>query len=156
MPLSTTTVCIWLNFSWHLSLISLAWKKCYFGMTFETPSSKQNLQKLLRKAILLNPAEVACRIAYIDSLWVKECKYHSNAVPNFPSSRSAEPLSFDILHDTFLNDISKIQRDVNLQNHLSIAINAIFTYFNTSMFALSGMPHPWKILPGFLFPGPKY
>ena len=50
-------------------------------------------KKLLRKAILLNPAEVASVIAYIDSLWVKESKYNSTAMPIHASSGSTEPLS---------------------------------------------------------------
>jgi len=51
-------------------------------------------KKLLRKAILLNPAEVAFVIPYIDSLWVKESKYNSTAMPFPASSGYTEPLSF--------------------------------------------------------------
>ena len=51
-------------------------------------------KKLLRKVILLNPAEVAVDIAYIDSLWVKESKYNCNAMPIFASSGYTEPSSF--------------------------------------------------------------
>ena len=46
-------------------------------------SVTQSLQKPLRKAIQLSPAEVAYRFAYIDSSWVKESKYNSNVMPTF-------------------------------------------------------------------------
>jgi hypothetical protein len=57
-------------------------------------SVKCRFKKLLRKAILLNPAEVASVIPYIDSLWVKESKYNSTAMPIPASSGYTEPLSF--------------------------------------------------------------
>ena len=56
-------------------------------------SVTQNLQKPLRKAFQLSPAEVAYRFAYIDSSWVKESKYNSNVMPILASPLNLPSLS---------------------------------------------------------------
>ena len=108
------------NFFWYVSYILLYichWlirlkKNLFWNDTWKSVTCR--FKKILRKAILLNPAKVAADIAYIDSLWGKKSKYNSNALPIPASSGCTEPLSFISYQDTFLNDVSMIWSDVNL------------------------------------------
>ena len=88
------------NCFWYVSYIVIYICHCFIRLkkirfwNDTWKSVKCRFKKSLRKAILLNPAEVAVDIAYIDSLWVKESKYNSNAMPIPATSGSTEPLSF--------------------------------------------------------------
>jgi hypothetical protein len=72
------------NCFWYVSYIVIYICHCFIRLkkilfwNDTWKSVKCRFKKSLRKAILLNPAEVAVDIAYIDSLWVKE----SNSVRN--------------------------------------------------------------------------